>query len=473
MRSTNGTDFLQLHRAAAPPRGLIAWLVAEVRAAVADGRLGPGSALPPTRTLARDLGVSRGVVVEAYQRLADEGVVVSRTGSGTVVAAPPAPAAVVPAGSADVAVPLLPARPPAGVDVDLSPGVPDLSAFPRSVWLRAERAVLAHAAAADLGYGDPRGSARLRGELATWLARTRGLRVPAEGIVVVAGVAQSLALLAQVLRARGETTVAVEDPGSRGARDAIGYWGLDVLPVPVDEDGVRVAELAATGARAAVLTPAHQFPTGVVLAPGRRREVLAWARAADGLVVEDDYDAEHRYDRAPVPALQAGAPDLVAHTGSTSKTLAPGMRLGWLVPPASLLAEVVAAKHANDLGSPVLPQLVLAELLASGAYDRHLRQVRARQRDRRDAVVAAVREHLPAARVEGAAAGLHLLLTLPAAAGDDVDLAARACDVGVLVHPLSWHRQRPGPPGLVLGYAAHTPDRLTDAVRRLGAALAR
>ncbi|MBM7805357.1 GntR family transcriptional regulator/MocR family aminotransferase [Geodermatophilus bullaregiensis] len=469
MRSPSGTDFLQLQRRAAPPRGLTAWLVAEVRTAVADGRLGPGSALPPTRTLARDLGVSRGVVVEAYQRLADEGVVVGRTGSGTVVAGRPAAVAVPPAGSADVAVPLLPARPPAGVDADLSPGVPDLSAFPRAVWLRAERAVLAHAAAADLGYGDPRGSARLRGELATWLARTRGLRVPAEGIVVVAGVAQSLALLAQVLRARGETAVAMEDPGSRGARDAIGYWGLDVLPVPVDGDGVRVDDLTATGARAAVLTPAHQFPTGVVLAPRRRRELLAWARAADGLVVEDDYDAEHRYDRAPVPALQAGAPDLVAHTGSTSKTLAPGMRLGWLVPPAALVTEVVAAKHANDLGSPVLPQLVLAELLVSGAYDRHLRQVRARQRARRDAVVAAVREHLPAARVEGAAAGLHLLLTLPA--GDDVDLAARARDAGVLVHPLSWHRQRPGPPGLVLGYAAHTPDRLTDAVRRLGRAL--
>jgi GntR family transcriptional regulator/MocR family aminotransferase len=413
-------------------------------------------------------------VVEAYRRLADEGLVVSRVGAGTVVAArsavpAPVPVAVpaVPAGAG----PLLPARTPDDVDVDLSPGVPDLSAFPRAAWLRAERAVLATAGAAELGYGDPRGSARLRSELAAWLARTRGLRATPQEVVVVAGVAQSLALFAQLLRARGETAIAMEDPGSRGARDALAHWGLAVLPVPVDDDGARVAELAATPARAVLLTPAHQFPTGVVLAPHRRRELLAWARAADGLVVEDDYDAEHRYDRAPVPALQASAPEHVVHTGSTSKTLAPGMRLGWLVPPPALHADLVAAKHANDLGSPVLPQLVLAELLASGAYDRHLRLVRTRQRARRDAVVAAVAAHLPSARVEGAAAGLHLLVTFPDGGRDDLELAARAREAGVLVHPLSWHRRRPGPPGLLVGYAAHTPDRLADAVRRLGRAL--
>ncbi len=470
----DGTDFLQLHRRAAPRRGLTGWLVAEVRTAVADGRLAPGAALPPTRTLAQDLGVSRGVVVEAYRRLVDEGLVVSRVGAGTVVAARPAvpvrPPVAVPAAPTGAG-PLLPVRTPADVDVDLSPGVPDLSAFPRAAWLRAERTVLSTAGAADLGYGDPRGSARLRTELAAWLARTRGLRATPEEVVVVAGVAQSLALFAQLHRARGETVIAMEDPGSRGARDALAHWGLAVLPVPVDDDGVRVEELAATPARAVLLTPAHQFPTGVVLAPHRRRELLAWARAADGLVVEDDYDAEHRYDRAPVPALQASAPDHVVHTGSTSKTLAPGMRLGWLVPPPALHADLVAAKHANDLGSPVLPQLVLAELLASGAYDRHLRLVRTRQRARRDAVVAAVGRHLPSARVEGAAAGLHLLVTFPDDDRDDLELAARAREAGVLVHPLSWHRRRPGPPGLLVGYAAHTPDRLADTVRRLGRAL--
>ncbi len=481
-----GADFLQLRRDEAPPQGLTAWLAERVRAAVTDGRLPPGTALPPTRVLARDLGTSRGVVVEAWRRLADEGLVVARTGAGTVVAGPaaPSPAGGPPAGStpprpADVAppgdgVPRLPARAPEWAEFDLSPGVPDLAAFPRAGWLRAERAVLSGTGTADLGYGDPRGHPRLRAVLAGWLTRTRGLRAGADDLVVVAGVAQTLTLVAHVLRARSGTapTIAVEDPGSRGARDALAHWGVRTVPVPVDGEGLVVDALAATGAPTVLLTPAHQFPTGVVLGPGRRREVLAWARSGGGLVVEDDYDAEHRYDRAPVPALQAAAPASVLHTGSTSKTLAPGMRLGWLVAPAGLHADLVAARHAMDLGSPVLPQLVLAELLAGGAYDRHLRGVRTRQRARRDAVVAAVRQHLPGARVAGVAAGLHLLLTLPAWAGPaDTELAARAREAGVVVHPLSWHRVRPGPPGLVLGYAALPPDRLTEAVARLARVL--
>jgi GntR family transcriptional regulator/MocR family aminotransferase len=191
------------------------------------------------------------------------------------------------------------------------------------------------------------------------------------------------------------------------------------------------------------------------------------------LVIEDDYDAEHRYDRAPVRALQATAPDHVAHTGSTSKTLAPGMRLGWLVPPRRLHAELVAARHASDLGSPALPQLVLAHLIASGEYDRHLRLVRNRQRQRRDAVLAALAENLPHARVQGVAAGLHLLITLPEQhrRSDDTQLAAAIRNNGVVVHPLSWHRHRPGPPGLILGYAAQPPDRLHEAVRRIAAVL--
>jgi GntR family transcriptional regulator/MocR family aminotransferase len=350
--------------------------------------------------------------------------------------------------------------------------VPDLSAFPRATWLRAEKEVLATADAADLGYGDPRGSARLRTQLASWLARTRGLRADADHIIVVAGVAQALTLLAHVLPARGTRVIGVEDPGSRGARDALAHWGLQTVPVGVDEHGAVIEELASTDLGAVMLTPAHQFPTGVALAPHRRRELLGWAARVNGLVIEDDYDAEHRYDRAPVPALQASAPGHVIHTGSTSKALAPGLRLGWLVPPAHLHGDLVEAKHASDLGSPALPQLVLAHLLATGDYHRHLRAVRARQRARRDAVIEALREHLPSARVEGIAAGLHLLITFPRADGhSDGDLADRARQAGVLVHPLSWHRIRSGPPGLVLGYAAHPPDRLRDAIQRLGKAL--
>ncbi|RJK96010.1 PLP-dependent aminotransferase family protein [Vallicoccus soli] len=471
-----GTDFLHLDPSAAPPGGLTAWLCDAVRAAVQDGRLTAGDHLPPTRALAGELGVSRGVVVEAYRRLADEGLVLARRRTGTVVAALPtgarplpAPPAARPAHVPRPALPVPAALLPPDVELDLSPGVPDLSAFPRAAWLRAEREVLAGAGSHDLGYGDPQGSAPLRREVVGWLARHRGVRADPDDVLVVAGVAQAIALVCQVLRARGARAMAVEDPGSRGAREEVAHWGLDPVPVAVDADGVDVAALAASGARAALLTPAHQFPTGVLLAPQRRRDLLAWA-AGGGLVLEDDYDAEHRYDRPPVPALQPSAPDRVAHCGSTSKTLAPGMRLGWLVPPRHLLPDLVAARHASDLGSPALAQLVLARLLASGAYERHLRLVRGRQRARRDAVVAAAREHLPATRVEGVAAGLHVLLLLPEGV-DDVDATDRARQEGVLVQPLSWHRVRPGPPGLVLGYAAQPPDRLREAVRRLARAL--
>jgi len=506
-----GADFLQLSPAAAPARGLTSWLAGAIRAAIMDGRLRAGASLPATRLLADDLGVSRGVIVEAYQRLADEGLVSARPGAGTKVSgvppspappppvpplpapqpttprsARPAPAAspsTVPRSARPATTPsppaarrpgraapsVLPQRWRTHAELDLSPGVPDLSGFPRAAWLRAERSVLARASVADLGYGDPRGSQWLRHELAGWLARTRGLRATADDVIVVSGVAQALALLAQWLSGAGRTPIAVEDPGSPGAHEELAYWGLRPVPVPVDDQGLRTGDLAGRGLRAVLLTPAHQFPTGVVLAPPRRRELLDWASAADALIIEDDYDAEYRYDRAPVPALQASAPGHVAYAGSTSKTLAPGMRLGWLVPPGGLREDLIAAKHAADLGSPVLPQLVLAHLITTGELEHHIRQVRKRQRTRRDALLGAFREYLPGARVQGVAAGLHLLITFPELAGQvgDTDLAERIDRAGVLVYPLSWHRQRPGIPGLVLGYAAHPPDQLREAVRRI------
>ena len=474
-----GSDFLGLDVTSAPDRGRTGWLADVLRTAITQGQVASGSRLPATRTLAGELGVARGVVVEAYRRLGDEGLVAGRTGIGTVVLAvgTPPPSRPAPAVGSPGAVPRLPLPlgPPGDLDrIDLSPGVPDLAAFPRAAWLRAERQVLRDAGTADLGYGDPRGHNRLRTELSGWLARNRGVRATPEQILVVAGVAQALALLAQTLGRRGVTAFAVEDPGSRGAREQMAHWGMRPVPVPVDQDGVRVDALTRAEVEVAVLTPAHQFPTGVVLAASRRRALLEWARAGR-LVIEDDYDAEHRYDRAPVRALQSAAPEHVAHTGSTSKTLAPGMRLGWLVPPTELYPDLVAARHANDLGSPALPQLVLARLLGDGGYDRHLRLVRNRQRRRRDAMLAALAEYLPGARVEGAAAGLHLLISLPGLpeSTDDQDLAEAVLAAGVRAHPLSWHRIRPGPPGLVLGYAAHSPDRLHLAVRRMARALPR
>jgi GntR family transcriptional regulator / MocR family aminotransferase len=466
-RPMTGADFLQLSPVAAPARGLTGWLADAIRTAIMDGRLRAGTPLPATRMLAGDLGVSRGVIVEAYQRLADEGLISGRPGAGTRVLGVRAPAPARDAANPGAARPGADGPGAAGpvpagwrerTEIDLSPGVPDLSGFPRAAWIRAERAVLEQASVTELGYGDPRGSLALRTELADWLARTRGLRAGPGDIIVTTGVAQALALLGRVLRARGIGEIAVEDPGSRGARDDLAYWGLRPVPIPVDEHGMRVGELDRGQARAALLTPAHQFPTGVVLAPQRRRDLLDWAAAADALIVEDDYDAEYRYDRAPVPALHASAPGLVAYAGSTSKTLAPGMRLGWLIPPGWLHADLVEAKYASDLGSPALPQLVLARLIATGELEQHIRLARKRQRIRRDALLRAVREQLPQARVQGVAAGLHLLVTFPGFDLDDRDLAERIHQAGVLVHPLSWHRAAAGPPGLVVGYAVHTPD---------------
>ncbi|MCX5192789.1 PLP-dependent aminotransferase family protein [Streptomyces sp. NBC_00249] len=470
--SEAGSDFLQLDIRQAPPGGRTEWLADRLRAAIADGTLPVGSRLPAGRVLAAELRVSRGLVTEAYQRLAETGQVAGRGRGGTVVvAAPPPP----PAGG----------RPPEAergglVDalravpcrIDLSPGVPDLTAFPRTAWLQAERRVLAALTPADFGYGNPQGAPALREAVAGWLARSRGIRADPGEVVVVAGVAQALGLLAQVLPAHGVRRVAVEDPGSLGARQQLEHGGLDTVGVPVDGAGLDVAALRASGAQAVLMTPAHQFPTGVVLDGERRRDLLDWA-AAGGLVVEDDYDAEHRYDRAPVPALRALAPEGVCYAGSVSKLLAPALRLGWLLVPGRLRDEVVAAKRYADLGNPVLAQLVLARLMESGELERHLRFVRRRHRRRRDAMLRAVAAELPGARVHGAAAGLHLMVTFDGASFADTDLAAEALALGVKAHPLSWHRVRPGPPGLVLGYAAGPAGEIEEGVALLGRALAK
>jgi GntR family transcriptional regulator / MocR family aminotransferase len=315
--------------------------------------------------------------------------------------------------------------------------------------------------------------------------------VSPDQVIVVAGVAQALALLARTLRAAGLPSVAVEDPGSLGARQQLQSWQLDTVPVPVDDRGLQVDQLRASGAAAVMLTPAHQFPMGVVLDGARRRDLQQWARDG-GLIIEDDYDAEHRYDRPPVPALHAALPGQVCYAGSISKLLAPALRVGWVLAPARYHDALVTAKRDADLGNAILPQLVLAELMGSGELERHLRFLRRRHVRRRDAMIDAVAAHLPGARVHGAAAGLHLTLTFDALPGGtglpgtgplgtglpgagrsstgppDAGLAAAALAHGVKTQPLSWHRQRPGPPGLVLGYAASTPAEIHDGIAVIG-----
>jgi GntR family transcriptional regulator / MocR family aminotransferase len=478
--TTAGSDFLQLDVGEAPAGGRSTWLAQRLRLAIADGSLPAGSRLPPSRVLATELRVSRGVVTEAYRRLVEDGHVAGQGRAGTVVVG----------GSLRTFAPVhRAARPtradavfdsPPGADVfdslraatariDLSPGVPDLTAFPRTAWLHAERAVLGELAPSAFGYGDPRGTPALRLAVARWLARYRGIRADADDVVVVAGVAQALVLLAEVLREDGITELAVEDPGSLGARLHLRHVGLATPPVPVDDDGIRVTDLRAQGSPAVLLTPAHQFPTGVVLSGERRRELIRWAEAG-GLVVEDDYDAEHRYDRPPVPALRSVLAERVCYTGSVSKLLAPALRVGWALVPRRYSSALVDAKRYADLGNAALPQLVLAHLMETGELERQLRFVRRRHRRKRDAIIAAITAHLPHAVVHGSAAGLHLMITFDAGLSD-VDLAAAALARGVKTQPLSWHRQRPGPPGLVLGYGASTATEITEGIAAIAAAL--
>ncbi|MER5968865.1 PLP-dependent aminotransferase family protein [Streptomyces sp. NPDC002055] len=479
-----GSGFLQLDVAEAPVGGKADWLTRRLRQAIADGRLTVGSRLPATRVLAAELRVSRGVVTEAYRRLTEDGQVEGRRRSGTVVVAAPAVAA----GSVPSRGPALLQRAAPGAlfagepgadvfdalrtapaRVDFTPGQPDLAAFPRAAWLRAERSVLAELSPEHLGYGDPRGAMPLRRAVARWLAHSRGILVQPAEVLIVAGTAQALTLLPPVLRADGIDRVAVEDPGSLGTRQHLRNGALATPPVPVDEAGVRVDALRATGARAVLLTPAHQFPTGVVTCGERRRELLRWTEDG-GLVLEDDYDAEHRYDRPPTPALRALVADRVCYLGSVSKLLAPALRIGWMVPPPHYREALIDAKRFTDLGNAALPQLVLARLMESGELERHLRMLRGRHRRRRDAMLGAVAEHLPGAVVHGAAAGLHLTVTY-AADVPDTELAAAALDRGVKCQPLSWHRLRPGRPGLVLGYAATPPGVIADGLTTIGEAL--
>ncbi|MDG4821027.1 PLP-dependent aminotransferase family protein [Asanoa sp. WMMD1127] len=446
--------------------GLGDQLTAALRAAIADGRLAPGARLPSSRGLAADLRVSRGVVVGAYEQLVAEGRLLTQRGSGTTVAAPSGP----PAAAAGAYVGAEPTHVGAfggNLPVDLRPGQPDLAAFPRAAWRRAYERALAGATAADLGYAGAAGAPRLRATLADYLGRVRAARLTADDVVVTTGAAQAFALVAHHLRRAGADRFGVEEPGSPSIRAHMTAQGLRLVPIPVDGDGLDVDALRASDVPAVLVTPAHQYPTGVVLAPHRRAALIAWARETGGLIVEDDYDAEFRYDRDPVGCLQGLAPDVVAHLGSASKALAPALRLGWLCPPRHRRAAIHAAKEAADYGGPALEQLAFADLLATGGYDRHLRQARRAHRRRRDALVAALATHLAGCRVHGVAAGLHLVVELPPGT-DDAALAAKAHAAGLGPVPLSATRLSPGgPPGLVIGYAGQSPDRITASIRRL------
>ena len=464
MRSgTNSAPELLLVLDRTARRPLRAQLEDGLREAVRSGRLAARTRLPATRSLAADLGVSRRLVVDAYAQLLAEGYLLARRGAGTFVAE----------AAAAVSVPE-PEPEPGAPAFDFFPGYPDLSSFPRGAWLRALRESLREAPDRDLGYPDPRGAPELRSALAAHLRRVRGVVADPGSIVICAGAAQGFALLA---RALGAPRIAVEDPGLPAHRAILQAHGASLLALAVDEDGARVADLPAAAAPsgaidAVLVTPAHQSPTGVALSAERRAALLGWAAATGAVVVEDDYDAEYRYDRPPLAALQGIAPDRVLYMGTVSKTLAPALRLGWLVLPARLLDAFVGAKVLADHGCPTLDQLALARLFESGAYDRHLRTARRRYRARRDALVAAVQRHLPGARVTGLAAGLHAIVRLEHGVdGQRLVLAARRHGVGAYPLGYAYMRIRPVHDGLVLGYANLAEPAIDEGIRRLAAAL--
>ena len=436
----------------------------ELREAVQAGRLLPGAQLPSTRALAAQLGVSRGVVVEAYAQLVAEGYLSARQGAATVVAARAAAGAG--RRAADPAATIPEPR------FDFRYGTPDLSAFPRAAWLAASARALRALPDARLGYGDARGSIELRVALAAYLGRARGVVAEPARLLVTGGTRHALSLVWGVLREAGATRVAIEDPGWSAQRDTALHAGLEPVPVAVDEYGIRVDELAALDVDAVALTPAHQCPTGAVLGPQRRAALLEWASRRDAFVVEDDYDAEYRFDRDPVGALQGMAPDRVIYAGSASKTLAPALRLGWLLVPAQLAEATAGHRWRADRGAPLLDQLALADLIVHGELDRHLRRTRRRYRDRRDALVAAVSTQLPGASVEGIAAGLHAIVRLPATV-DEAATVLAAARHGVALDGLAGfcHATPPPHPALVVGYGNLSEAAIARGIAELARAL--
>ena len=447
--TTFGRDLLVSVRGT--PRGQWSTTLADqLREAIRGGALASGVRLPSSRALAHDLGVSRGTVVSVYEQLSAEGYLESRRGSGTVVAAIAKTSS-----RADSR-----ARPS---PVHHNPGLPDTALFPRREWLRAYRRALETLPDADLRYGHPQGYEPLRIELAAYLGRVRGVRAGAADILIVNGFAQGFALLARILPRFGIDDIAVEEPGSTGAREQLREWGMVTPPASVDEDGLDIDDLNRTAAPAVLVTPAHHYPTGVVLAPQRRRQLLEWVRATEGrYIIEDDYDAEYRYDSDPVGSLQPFDPERVITGSSISKTLAPGLRLGWLVLPPQLMDIAVSLKAAMDLGTQVLSQAAFAEMLRTGGFDKHLRHSRLRYRRQRARLAKRLAAAAPDLRVSGLEAGLSLCIRadLP----DDQGVADALKSRGVACEALSYYQQRPVPErGLVLDINA-TGEREIERV---------
>jgi GntR family transcriptional regulator / MocR family aminotransferase len=461
-----GAEGLDLHLGVDKAAGFVGRaLETALREAIRSGRLHAGARLPGSRSLAADLGVSRGTVVQAYAQLTAEGWLVGTPGSGTRVADLPV------SGSRG-------SRPMAGggphpspatarVAIDLRPGRPDLSSFPRTEWASSVRRALSAAPYESLDYTEPAGQPALRVAVADYVARARGVRADASAVVITAGFTQGLALLARVLHRLGMQSVATEEPGLAKHRGVLHAAGLATVALEVGAGGADPDGLAG---RAAVLTPAHQYPRGVVLVARHRSAFVDWARREDGFIVEDDYDGEFRYDQQPVGAMQALAPDRVVFGGSTSKTLAPGMRLGWLVVPSALRGPLLEVMAEVGAAVPVVEQLAMADLIGRGGYDRHIRRMRLAYRRRRAELT-----RVTTTPLEGVAAGLHALLPLESAEQEQI-LIGRGRQAGLDLAGLHTHGywRDPGggrPAALILGYATPPPHAWSRALDALAGLL--
>jgi GntR family transcriptional regulator/MocR family aminotransferase len=445
------------------PRNLREQLERSLRQAIASGVLSPRTVLPPSRALAADLQVSRAVVVTAYEHLVADGYLEARRGSSTLVRGRGAVRGPWAGGQSNMS------AAPEKISGIWGSGLPDPALFPRDEWLRRYREVLRGLPDACLGYPLPQGVTELRVALAGYLGRVRGVPADAEQVVVCGGFSQGLVLLSGVLRERGVTRVAVEDPCFSFHRRILQDNGLHAVPVPVDRQGMQVSRLAGLNAGAVVLSPAHSYPSGAVLSADRRVELIEWARATGGLVVEDDYDAEFRYDRLPVGALAGLDPGHVIYIGSVSKVLSPAVRLGWIIAPPGLVDDLIRAKFYADFASEALGQYTLAAFIESGGFARHLRRVRPVYRSRRDALLKALDEHLPEVRPRGEAAGLHLLLELPAHLDPEaMRNAAAAHGLHLEDATRHWADPRAAPPALLVGYGWLDETTLARSVRALG-----
>ena len=443
------------------PGTLGAQIEGQLRHRIREGALRAGTTLPSTRDLARQLGISRRVVVDAYGQLTAEGYLTVRQGARPQVAEPAVGAAPAPPA---------PPSPPAEVRFDFRPSMPDVTTFPRAAWARCLRSAATSISDADLAYGDPRGVDTLHAALADYLGRVRGVVATPENVVVTTGYTQGLGIVCRALAESGARRIGVESPADPEYGMIARRGGLEPVPVPVDGEGVRVDVLEAAGVDAVAVTPAHQHPTGAVLASERRNELVAWLRRREAIAVEDDYDAEYRYDRAAVGAVQGLEPDRVVYAGSTAKTLAPALRLGWLVVPARLVERVRAEKLLADRGTGRIEQLAFAEFLARGHLDRHRRRMRLRYAARRSALIDALGRELPEATVRGIAAGLHVTVELRS---DDDERAileeARARRIALA--SISDYGVDDGPPTLMLGYG-HLPEPAVEpGVRGLAEAI--